>query len=97
MINEQSDVAAALRSFVRAEAVRALNVAGSRQGEEPGIYQFTAEIQRHSANRRGYLALGLSRMSRRQKIARAIFNPTEGAAERNHADACDRIRCCVEY
>jgi hypothetical protein len=38
---DRFDSSAALRGFAKAEAVRILNVAGSRKGEEPGIYKFT--------------------------------------------------------
>lgn len=38
------DVAAALRGFVRTYAVGVLNIAGSRESEEPGIYEFTRAI-----------------------------------------------------
>lgn len=41
---DRFDVAVSLRSWVRVEAVHTLNVAGSREGEEPGIYEFTQSI-----------------------------------------------------
>ena len=41
---DRFDVAVYLRSWVRVEAVHTLNVAGSREGEESGIYEFTRSI-----------------------------------------------------
>jgi hypothetical protein len=38
------DVAAALRAFVRLNGIQVLNVAGSRESEEPGIYEFTKTV-----------------------------------------------------
>lgn len=35
------DVAASLRAFISVKAVRVMNVAGAREGEENGIYDFT--------------------------------------------------------
>lgn len=32
----------------KAEAIRILNVAGSREGEEPGIYEFTQTLLRRA-------------------------------------------------
>ena len=40
------DASAALRGFAKVEAVRVLNVAGSREGEEAGIYEFTQTLLR---------------------------------------------------
>jgi hypothetical protein len=43
---DRFDGSAALRGFAKAEAIRILNVAGSREGEEPGIYEFTQTLLR---------------------------------------------------
>lgn len=42
------DSFAALRGFAKVEAVRILNVAGSRESEEPGIYEFTQTLLRRA-------------------------------------------------
>jgi hypothetical protein len=43
---DRFDSSAALRGFAKVEAIRILNVAGSREGEEPGIYEFTQTLLR---------------------------------------------------
>jgi hypothetical protein len=45
---DRFDGSAALRGFAKAEAIRILNVAGSREGEEPGIYEFTQTLLRRA-------------------------------------------------
>jgi hypothetical protein len=45
---DRFDSSAALHGFAKAEAVRILNVAGSREGEEPGIYEFTQTLLRRA-------------------------------------------------
>jgi hypothetical protein len=45
---DRFDSSAALRGFAKAEAIRVLNVAGSREGEEPGIYEFTQTLLRRA-------------------------------------------------
>jgi hypothetical protein len=45
---DRFDISAALRGFAKAEAVRTFNVAGSREGEEPGIYQFTKDTLKNA-------------------------------------------------
>jgi len=45
---DRFDSSAALRGFAKVEAVRILNVAGSRESEEPGIYEFTQTLLRRA-------------------------------------------------
>jgi hypothetical protein len=49
---DRFDSSAALRGFAKAEAIRILNVAGSREGDEPGIYEFTQTLLRRAFPRK---------------------------------------------